>query len=45
MLNPVDIDADVRAIKDVLELHKCSHPEAQVDSYRQNSGIDPDSNH
>jgi hypothetical protein len=48
MRNPVDADGEVRAIKDVLESHKRSHPGAQIDSYRQNSGsiririIDPD---
>ncbi len=48
MRNPMDDQAEIRAILAVLESHKVSHPEAQIKSYRQNSGsiririIDPD---
>jgi stress-induced morphogen len=48
VLNPADDQAEVRAIRGILESHKRSHPEAQISSYRQNSGsiririIDPD---
>ena len=38
MLNPLDPDSEVRSIKDVLASYQQSHPQAQVDSYRQNSG-------
>ena len=48
MRNPMDDQAEVRAILKLLESHKVSHPEAEIKSYRQNSGsirvriIDPD---
>ena len=37
MLNPMDEDAEVRAIKHALESYELCHPNAQVTSYRQNS--------
>ncbi len=48
MRNPIDEDEEVRAILNVLESHKISHPDTEIVSYRQNSGsiririIDPD---
>jgi hypothetical protein len=48
MLNPMDEEAEVRAIKHALKSYELCHPNAQVTSYRQNSGsirvriIDPD---
>lgn len=48
MHDPTDDQAEVRAILDILESHKTSHPKAEITAYRQNSGsiririIDPD---
>ena len=48
MRNPMDDQAEVRAILATLEPYNILHPEAQIRSYRQNSGsiririIDPD---
>jgi stress-induced morphogen len=48
MRNPMNPDAEVQAIYEVLKRHERSHPKAQIRSYRQNSGsirirvIDPD---
>ncbi len=47
-MNAMSDEGNVRAILDILESYKLSHPEARIAAYRQNSGsiririIDPD---
>ena len=38
MLNPMNPDAEVQAIRDILETYRLSHSKAKIDAYRQNSG-------
>jgi hypothetical protein len=46
--NPINPELEVQAILDILKSYKMLHPEAQIESYRQNSGsiririIDPE---
>ncbi len=48
MLNPIDENTEVNAIRETLKTYELLHPNAKVDAYRQNSGsirvriIDPD---